>query len=49
MRQPLHDEDEEDKAGNGWQVIFDGKPDNLYWVWDSGRLERINATPRRSL
>jgi S1/P1 Nuclease len=32
MHQPLHDEDNGDKGGNGRHVIFDGKPDNLHWV-----------------
>jgi hypothetical protein len=43
--QPLHDEDDGDKGGNGRQVIFDGKPDNLHWVWDTGLLEQINRSP----
>jgi hypothetical protein len=42
MHQPPHDEDDGDKGGNGRQVIFDGKPDNLHWVWDTGLLERVN-------
>lgn len=23
-------------------MIFDGKPDNLHWVWDTGLLEHIS-------
>lgn len=34
MHQPLHDEDDGDKGGNARHVIFDGKPDNLHWIWD---------------
>ena len=33
---PLHDEDNGDKGGNERRVIFDGHPDNLHWVWDTG-------------
>jgi hypothetical protein len=43
--QPLHDEDNGDKGGNTRHVIFDGKPDNLHWIWDTGLLERINRNP----
>jgi hypothetical protein len=45
MHQPLHDEDNGDKGGNGRHVIFDGKPDNLHWIWDTGLLEHINRNP----
>ena len=45
MHQPLHDEDNGDKGGNTRHVIFDGKPDNLHWVWDTGLLEHINGNP----
>ena len=40
--QPLHDEDNDDKGGNTRQVIFDCKPDNLHWLWDTGLLEHVN-------
>jgi hypothetical protein len=43
--QPLHDEDDRDKGGNTRHVIFDGKPDNLHWIWDAGLLEHINRNP----
>lgn len=46
LHQPLHDEDNDDKGGNGRHVIFDGKPDNLHWVWDTGLLEHINRNPQ---
>lgn len=23
-------------------MIFDGRPDNLHWIWDTGLLENIN-------
>ena len=23
-------------------MIFDGKPDNLHWIWDTGLLQHIN-------
>jgi hypothetical protein len=36
LHQPLHDEDDGDKGGNTRHVIFDGKPDNLDWIWDTG-------------
>jgi len=42
LHQPLHDEDNGDKDGNTRQVIFDGHPDDLHWVWDTGLLEHIN-------
>jgi hypothetical protein len=45
LHQPLHDEDNRDKGGNGRHVIFDGKPDNLHWVWDTGLLEHVNRNP----
>ena len=41
MHQPLHDEDDADKGGNDRRVIFDGHPDNLHWVWDTGLLNHI--------
>ena len=45
MHQPLHDEDDGDKGGNARHVIFDGRPDNLHWIWDTGLLEHINRNP----
>jgi hypothetical protein len=45
MHQPLHDEDNGDKGGNDRHVVFDGKPDNLHWIWDTGLLEDINRNP----
>jgi hypothetical protein len=45
LHQPLHDEDDQDKGGNARHVIFDGKPDNLHWMWDTGLLEHINRSP----
>jgi hypothetical protein len=45
IHQPLHDEDDGDKGGNTRHVIFDGKPDNLHWIWDTGLLEHINRNP----
>ena len=41
LHQPLHDEDNGDRGGNERQVIFNGHPDNLHWVWDTGLLERL--------
>jgi len=46
LHQPLHDEDKTDRAGNATQVIFDGKPDNLHWVWDTAMLEHIDRNPQ---
>jgi hypothetical protein len=46
MHQPLHDEDKGDKGGNTRHVIFDGRPDNLHWIWDTGLLEHINRDPQ---
>jgi len=45
MHQPLHDEDDGDKGGNERHVMFDGRPDNLHWVWDTGLLDHINRKP----
>jgi hypothetical protein len=45
MHQPLHDEDNGDKGGNTRYVIFEGHPDNLHWVWDTGLLQRISRNP----
>ena len=30
-----------DNGGNERHVIFDGHPDNLHWVWDTGLLQHI--------
>lgn len=46
LHQPLHDEDDGDKGGNTKHVLFDGRPDNLHWVWDTGMLERIDRNPQ---
>jgi hypothetical protein len=45
LPQPLHDEDGGDMGDNIHHVVFDGKPDNLHWVWDTGLLEHINRNP----
>ena len=45
LHQPLHDEDNGDKGGNTRQVMFDGHPDNLHWVWDTGLLQHTNRNP----
>ena len=45
MHQPLHDEDDGDKRGNARHVIFDGRPDNLHWIWDTGLLQHIGRNP----
>jgi S1/P1 Nuclease len=45
LHQPLHDEDDRDKGGNTRHVIFDGRPDNLHWIWGTGLLEHINRNP----
>ena len=42
LHQPLHCEDNHDKGGNTQQVIFEGHPDNLHWVWDTGLVQEIN-------
>jgi S1/P1 Nuclease len=38
----LHDENDGDKGGNARCVIFDGRPDNLHWIWDTGLLEHVS-------
>lgn len=45
LHQPLHDEDNHGEGGNLRCVIFDGRPDNLHWIWDTGLLEDINRDP----
>ena len=46
MHQPLHDEDDGDKGGNAREVVFDGRSDNLHWLWDTGLLAQIDRNPR---
>jgi len=46
LHQPLHCEDHYDRGGNAQRVIFEGHPDNLHWVWDTGLLEEIDRDPR---
>ena len=38
IHQPLHAGYRDDKGGNTYQVLFDGKGSNLHKVWDSGML-----------
>ena len=45
LYQPLHCADDDDKGGNVRHVIFDGHPDNLHWVWDTGLLHHITRDP----
>ncbi|MGO8700339.1 MAG: S1/P1 nuclease [Limisphaerales bacterium] len=45
LHQPLHVADDGDEDGNRRGVIFEGHPDNLHWVWDTGLLQRINRKP----
>jgi hypothetical protein len=33
------------KGGNERHIIFEGHPDNLHWVWDTGLLEYVNRNP----
>jgi hypothetical protein len=46
LHQPLHCEDNRDKGGNTQAVIFEGHPDNLHWVWDTGLVQAINRDPQ---
>jgi hypothetical protein len=46
LHQPLHCEDHRDEGGNRQRVIFEGQPDNLHWVWDTGLVQEINPDPR---
>lgn len=46
LHQPLHCEDHHDRGGNGQRVIFEGHPDNLHWIWDTGLLQEIDRDPR---
>ncbi len=45
LHQPLHVADNGDKGGNTRYVIFDGRHDNLHWVWDTGLIQHINRNP----
>jgi len=45
LHQPLHCADDGDNGGNRRHVIFDGHPDNLHWVWDTGLLQHITHDP----
>lgn len=45
---PVHCADDCDDGGNRRHVIFDGHPDNLRWVWDTGLLQHIARTRRGS-
>jgi nuclease S1 len=45
LHQPLHDENDADAGGNRRHVIFDGHPDNLHWIWDTGLLRDIDRNP----
>ncbi len=46
LHQPLHCEDHNDRGGNAQRVIFEGHPDNLHWVWDTGLVEEMDRDPR---
>lgn len=46
LHQPLHCEDHDDQGGNKQQVIFDGHPDNLHWVWDTGLVQELDRDPQ---
>jgi hypothetical protein len=46
LHQPLHCEDNHDQGGNKQEVIFEGHPDNLHWVWDTGLVQEIDRDPR---
>ncbi|HXJ92017.1 MAG TPA: S1/P1 nuclease [Terriglobia bacterium] len=46
LHQPLHCEDNHDKGGNTQMVTFEGHPDNLHWVWDTGLVEEIDRDPQ---
>jgi S1/P1 Nuclease len=46
LHQPLHCEDHHDRGGNQQHVFFEGHPDNLHWVWDTGLVQEINPDPR---
>lgn len=40
IHQPLHDEDDHDKGGNGVTLAYNGINTNLHAVWDLGIIER---------
>ena len=46
LHQPLHCEDDGDNGRDARHVIFDGHPDYLHWVWDTGLLQHINRDPQ---
>lgn len=46
LHQPLHAENDGEAGGNRRHVIFDGHPDNLHWIWDTGLVEDIDRNPR---
>lgn len=46
LHQPLHCEDHKDRGGNAQRVIFEGHPDNLHWVWDTGLVQQMDRDPR---
>lgn len=46
LHQPLHCEDHEDQGGNRQPVVFEGRPDNLHWIWDTALVQEINSDPR---
>lgn len=46
LHQPLHCEDHNDRGGNAQRVIFEGHPDNLHWVWDTGLVQEMDRDPR---
>ena len=48
LHQPLHDEGNGDKGGNERHVVFDGHPDNLHWIWDTGLMRDIDWNPETS-
>lgn len=49
LHQPLQDQHNGDKGGNGGHEVLDRRPDNLHWTWDTGLLNHIHRSPSRSL
>ena len=47
LHQPLHCEDHRDLGGNRLRVMFEGRPDNLHSVWDTGLVQEINSDPQQ--
>ncbi len=47
LHQPLHCENNDDAGGNKREVVFEGHPDRLHWVWDTGLLQEINPNPQQ--